>query len=101
MQAPQRFDAQHVGELFPLNESRRLRAKPASPTQEKRRLTGRGGEILLKQPEAPAPPQQRTGNAQQCRRRKALMRNTAASCFPFNESCATFMLLSSLLRTQE
>jgi hypothetical protein len=31
---------------------------------------------------APAPPQQRTGNAQQCRRHKALMRHTAAGCFP-------------------
>jgi hypothetical protein len=26
--------------------------------------------------------QQRTGNAQQCRRHKALMQHTAASCFP-------------------
>jgi hypothetical protein len=33
-------------------------------------------------PEAPAPPQQRTGNAQQRRRHKALMRHTAARCFP-------------------
>jgi hypothetical protein len=32
-------------------------------------------------PGTPAPPQRRTGNAQQCRSRKALMRNTAASCF--------------------
>jgi hypothetical protein len=33
-------------------------------------------------PGTPAPPQQRTGNAQQRRRHKALMRNTAAGCFP-------------------
>jgi hypothetical protein len=33
-------------------------------------------------PLAPAPPQQRTGKAQQCRRHKALMRHTAASWFP-------------------
>ena len=33
-------------------------------------------------PEAPAPPQHRTGNAQQCRRHKALMGHTAAGCFP-------------------
>jgi hypothetical protein len=32
--------------------------------------------------EAPAPPHHRTSNAQQCRRRKGLMRHTAASCFP-------------------
>jgi hypothetical protein len=31
--------------------------------------------------EAPTPPQQRTGNPQQCRRHKALVRHTAASCF--------------------
>ena len=33
-------------------------------------------------PEAPTPPQHKTGNAQQCSRRKGLMRHTAASCFP-------------------
>jgi pimeloyl-ACP methyl ester carboxylesterase len=33
-------------------------------------------------PRAPAPPQRKTGNAQQCRRRRGLMRNTTARCFP-------------------
>ena len=48
-------------------------------------------------PEAPAPPQQKTGNAQQCRRYKALMRHTAAGCFPSTRCCWR----GSLLQTQE
>ena len=35
-------------------------------------------------PSASAPPQLKTGNAQQCRRRNGLMRHTAASCSPIN-----------------
>ena len=52
-----------------------------SATWEKPGVEGTGAEILAL-PEAPTPPQQQTGNAQQFRRHKALMRNTAASCFP-------------------
>jgi hypothetical protein len=54
------------------------------PTQllQLRRSGGRqdGGRNFGKAP-APAPSQQKTDNAQQCRRHNALMRNTAASSF--------------------
>ena len=41
IQTPQRFDTQHGGELFSLNESRRLRANPASRTRRSGGPTGR------------------------------------------------------------
>ena len=47
---------------------------------------------------APAPPQQKTGSAQQCGRHKALMHNTAGELFPSNEgrrSWRTRALLNS------
>ena len=46
--------------------------------------------------EAPTPPQQKTGNPQQCRRHKALIRHTEASCFPSAiASGASFLRLIS------
>src|SRR6516164_5529097 len=101
IQTPQGVDAQHGGELFPIDESTRSptlltlgrapdrqgfatthgrvwmrcasrdAAKPASRNSGKTRGGGDGGRNFGL-PEAPTPPQQQTGNAQQFRRHKAL-----------------------------
>ena len=94
MQAPQGLDAQHRGELFPVNESyaapqslsrpelfARDAAKPASRNSGKTR-GGQDGGRNFRRCETRPPPQSQTANTQQCRCHKDLMRNTAASCFP-------------------
>jgi hypothetical protein len=55
MQPPQGLDAKHHGELFPIDESRRRRANPASPTQENPGADRTGAEIS-EGAEAPALP---------------------------------------------
>ena len=46
MQTPQGLDAQHGGELFPIDESRRLRANPASRNSGEAGADRTGVEIL-------------------------------------------------------
>src|SRR6516225_2985950 len=68
--------AQTYSELILSADLARAETLDAQGNEEKCREAARRG------PSASAPPQHKTGNAQQCRRRKGLMRHTAVSCFP-------------------
>src|SRR6516225_3804927 len=84
MQTPQGLDAQHGGELFPIDESRRLRANPASRNSGEAGADRTGLEILAMASGRPP------------RIRKQLTRNKAApqgldaqhggELFPIDES---------------
>jgi len=82
MQTPQGFDAKH--HRWVVSHRRELCCALVAQlpaTQETPGPKGTGVEILAL-PEAPAPPQHKTSNAQQRRRHKALMRNTTGGLFP-------------------
>jgi hypothetical protein len=82
-QTPQGLDAQHGGEVFPVNESCAAphAAGGASAPSSGKPGTDRTGVEIWVAGRSPSPKPQ-TGNAQQRRRHKALMRNTVARCFP-------------------
>ena len=70
---PQGFDAQHGGELFPVELARsRVSAQVLSFPQLRKNLSQKdGGRKFGCLPGTPTPPQQRTDNARQSRRHKA------------------------------
>jgi hypothetical protein len=80
MQTPQGLDAKHRDELFPVQR------EYIDKNSGVRRASIGGLKILGLRFFAPSLRRQKTGNEQQCRRRKGLMRNTAMSCFSSNAS---------------